>query len=134
VIRRGNFTPRHTDNSDELSDEESQASDKFHCTSATTDTKKVHLCNESYLSSCLFHCAPSVANNLQMQQGSSKIEMTLNYKSQPKVIILNGYWNLNTNKVKLLSVKSQSVKSSGSKLFSSRNYCPEKEVIQLVQT
>jgi hypothetical protein len=28
----------------------SQASDNFHCTSATTDTKKVRLYNESYLS------------------------------------------------------------------------------------
>jgi hypothetical protein len=38
------------DNSDEVSDEESQASNKFHSTSATTDTKKVCLYNESYLS------------------------------------------------------------------------------------
>jgi hypothetical protein len=40
AIKNGDFNPRHTDNSDEVSDEESQASDKFHCTSATTDTKK----------------------------------------------------------------------------------------------
>jgi hypothetical protein len=39
VIKEGDFSHRHTDNSDEVSDEESQASDKFHCTSATTDTK-----------------------------------------------------------------------------------------------
>jgi hypothetical protein len=62
VIKGGDFSPRHTDNSDRVSDEESQASDKFHCASATTDTKKAHLCNESYLSSCLFHCASSVAS------------------------------------------------------------------------
>jgi hypothetical protein len=45
VIKEGDFSPRHTDNS-----EESEASDKFHCTSASTDTKKVRLYNESYLS------------------------------------------------------------------------------------
>jgi hypothetical protein len=39
VIKKGDFIPRHTDNSGEVSVEESQASDKFHCTSATTDTK-----------------------------------------------------------------------------------------------
>jgi hypothetical protein len=50
LIKEGNFSPRHTDNSDEFRDEESQASDKFHCTSATTDTKKVCLYSESYLS------------------------------------------------------------------------------------
>jgi hypothetical protein len=40
VIKEGNFSPRHTENSDEVRDEESQASDKFHCISATADTKK----------------------------------------------------------------------------------------------
>jgi hypothetical protein len=43
VIKEENFIPRHMDNSDEVSDDESQASDKFQCTSATTD-------NESYYS------------------------------------------------------------------------------------
>jgi hypothetical protein len=47
VIKEGDFSPRHTNNSDEVSDEESQASDKFHCTSATTDTRKALLYNES---------------------------------------------------------------------------------------
>jgi hypothetical protein len=50
VIKDGDFSPRRTDNSDEIIDEESQASDKFHCTGATTDTKKFRLYNESYLS------------------------------------------------------------------------------------
>jgi heterogeneous nuclear ribonucleoprotein F/H len=48
--KRGDFSPRHMDNSDDISDEESQASVKFHCTSATTDTKKACLYNKSYLS------------------------------------------------------------------------------------
>jgi hypothetical protein len=38
-INEGNFSPRHIDNSDEVSDEEPQASDKFCCTSATTGKK-----------------------------------------------------------------------------------------------
>jgi hypothetical protein len=38
------------DNSYEVNDEESQASEKFHCISAISDTKKVRLYNESYLS------------------------------------------------------------------------------------
>jgi hypothetical protein len=46
------FTPRHTDDSDEVSDEELSASVKFHCTSATTDTKRSHLYNESYILMC----------------------------------------------------------------------------------
>jgi hypothetical protein len=46
----GDICPWHTDNSDEVSDEESQASDKFYCISATTGTKKDHLYNESHLS------------------------------------------------------------------------------------
>jgi hypothetical protein len=50
VIKEGNFSPRHMNNSVEVSDKESQASDNFHCTSATIDTKKAHLYNESYLS------------------------------------------------------------------------------------
>jgi hypothetical protein len=52
VIKEGDFSPKHADNSDEVNDEESQASDKFHCTSATNDTQKVRLYNESYLSMC----------------------------------------------------------------------------------
>jgi hypothetical protein len=50
VIKEGDLRPIHTDISDEVSDEESQTSGKFHCTSATTDTKKGRLYNESYLS------------------------------------------------------------------------------------
>jgi hypothetical protein len=41
---------RHVNNSDQVIFEESQAYDKFHCTGATVDTKKVHLYNESYIS------------------------------------------------------------------------------------
>jgi hypothetical protein len=40
VIKEEDFSPRHMDNSDQVIDEESQASDKYHCTSATADTKK----------------------------------------------------------------------------------------------
>jgi hypothetical protein len=50
VIKERGCSPRHMDNSDEVSNEEAQASDKFHCTSATTDTKIIRLYNESYLS------------------------------------------------------------------------------------
>jgi hypothetical protein len=50
MIKEGDFSTRHTNNSVEVSDENSQASDKLHCTSATIDTKKAHLYNESYLS------------------------------------------------------------------------------------
>jgi hypothetical protein len=50
VIKEGDFSLRHMHNSDEVTDEESQASDKFHCTSATTDTIKALLYNESYIS------------------------------------------------------------------------------------
>jgi hypothetical protein len=39
TIEEGDFSPRHMDNTDELSDEYLEASDKFHCTSSTTDTK-----------------------------------------------------------------------------------------------
>jgi hypothetical protein len=40
VIKVGDFSPMHTDNSDEVSGEESQVSEKFHCTSARADTRK----------------------------------------------------------------------------------------------
>jgi hypothetical protein len=50
VMKEGAFSPRHRENSDEVSDEESKASDKFHCTGATTNTTKVRVYNESYLS------------------------------------------------------------------------------------
>jgi hypothetical protein len=39
-ITEEDFSPRHTDNSDEVSDKELQASDKLHCTSAKMETKK----------------------------------------------------------------------------------------------
>jgi hypothetical protein len=78
VIKEGDFSPSHADNSVEVSDEESQASDKFHCTSATTDTQKksVSTMKATYqwvlhglvIQFVLFHCALSVANDLQMQQ------------------------------------------------------------------
>jgi hypothetical protein len=38
VIKDVDFSPSHTDNSDEFSDEDSQATIKSHYTSATTDT------------------------------------------------------------------------------------------------
>jgi hypothetical protein len=40
VIKGEDFSPSHTDNSDKVGDEESQFSDKFRCTTATTDRKK----------------------------------------------------------------------------------------------
>jgi hypothetical protein len=49
-IKEGDFSPRHTDNSDGVSNEESQGYEKCHCTSATMDTEKVNLYNESFLS------------------------------------------------------------------------------------
>lgn len=52
MIKEGDFSPKHTNSSNEVSDEESEASDKFHCNSATVDTKKVHLYDESSLSMC----------------------------------------------------------------------------------
>jgi hypothetical protein len=83
VIKEGNFSPRHTDNSDEVSDEESEASDQFHCTSATTDTKKVQLYDESYLSMDFTWTGDSSCPIL-LCLGSCKIEMTIKYKSQPR--------------------------------------------------
>jgi hypothetical protein len=43
VIKEGGFSPRHTDNSDQVSDAESWASEKFHYTNVKTNTKKVSL-------------------------------------------------------------------------------------------
>jgi hypothetical protein len=76
VIKEGDFSPRHMNNSDEDSDEESQASDKFHCTSATTDTKKVHFYNESYLliQVVLFLCASTVANGTNAAMAPAKLK------------------------------------------------------------
>jgi hypothetical protein len=54
VIKEGDFGLRNTDNSYEVCDEESQASDKFQCTSETKYTKKVRLYNESYLINGLY--------------------------------------------------------------------------------
>jgi hypothetical protein len=39
-----------SDNSEEVSNEESRSSDRFHCTSSTTNTKEISPDNESYLS------------------------------------------------------------------------------------
>jgi hypothetical protein len=47
VIKEGDLGPGHMDNSDEVSDEESQASEEFHCTSAITNSRKGRLYNES---------------------------------------------------------------------------------------
>jgi hypothetical protein len=48
--KSGDCCSRHTYKSDEVSGKESQASDKFHCTSASTDTKRAPLYSESYSS------------------------------------------------------------------------------------
>jgi hypothetical protein len=51
VVKEGDFDSRHTNNSDSAGDE-SQASNKFHCTSATTDTIKLNLTkNNSHMTS-----------------------------------------------------------------------------------
>jgi hypothetical protein len=50
VMNEEDFSPKHMNNSDEVSDEASQASDEFHSTCVTMNTKKVCLYNESYLS------------------------------------------------------------------------------------
>jgi hypothetical protein len=88
---KADFSPRHTDNSDEVSDEESQASDKFHCTSVKTDTeKKICLYNKSYLSvgftwtadaSCPVLCASSMAmiSNAAMASAKLKQNLTINH-------------------------------------------------------
>jgi heterogeneous nuclear ribonucleoprotein F/H len=77
VIKEWDFSPRHVDNSNEVSDEESQASDKFQCTSATMDTKRsIFIMKATYqwtlhvlvIQVVLFHCSSAVANDLQMQQ------------------------------------------------------------------
>jgi hypothetical protein len=75
--RGGDCSPKHTDNSDEVSDGESEASDKFHCNSATIDTKRsIFTMKAAYecalrtlvIQIVLFLCASSVANVSQMQQ------------------------------------------------------------------
>jgi hypothetical protein len=80
------------DNSDEVNEEESQASDKFHCPGATTDTKKVHLYNVSYLSmgftwtgdsSCPIPLCLVCGKRLTNAALAPETETTLNYKSQP---------------------------------------------------
>jgi hypothetical protein len=48
VIKKGDFSPGQRDNSGEVNDEESQSSDKYHCTSITMDTRKVRLCKGLY--------------------------------------------------------------------------------------
>jgi hypothetical protein len=91
IFEEGDFSPRHTGNCDEVSDEESQASDKFHCTIATTNTKKARLYNESYLSmgftwtgdsGCpiplCFVCAKRLPNAV-MAPAKSKQHLTTNH-------------------------------------------------------
>jgi hypothetical protein len=77
VIKEGSFSRRHTDNSDDVSDEESKGPDKFLCTSETMDTKNIPFTMKAtyqwalhglVIQTVLFPCASSVANNLQMQQ------------------------------------------------------------------
>ena len=63
----------------ETSDDELQAHDQFHCISSSiTGRKKICRYDESCLSigftwikAVLFHCVSSVANDFQMQNGSS---------------------------------------------------------------
>jgi hypothetical protein len=68
VIKKGDFSPRYEDNSDEVSEEEQQASDKFHCTSVT-DAKngpslrrKLRI-NRLYMD-CRFKLSYSIATRL----------------------------------------------------------------------
>jgi hypothetical protein len=119
VIKERDFSPRHMDNSDDVSDEESQAFDKFHCTSATTDTRKVLLYNESYLSmgftwagdsSCPI---PQWQTTYKVSNGSNKTEMTLTINHSHMTSKSADYfkWLLGSkkNRSKLLLLKSQSV-------------------------
>jgi uncharacterized membrane protein YjfL (UPF0719 family) len=58
--KKGNLSPRHTDSCDEVSDKESQASDRFHCTSITVDKKVLFLqwaLHGLVIQVFLFHCA-----------------------------------------------------------------------------
>jgi hypothetical protein len=112
-INEGDFSSRHMDNSDEDSDDESQASDKFHCTSATMDTTKVCLYNESYLSmsftragdlsdlSCslpLCLICGKLLISAAMAPAKLKQHLTTNHShmTSKSADYLNGYWNLKT--------------------------------------
>jgi hypothetical protein len=75
-MKEGDFSHRYMDNSDEVIDEKSQASDKFHCTRARADTKRsVFTIKATYqwalhglvIQVLLFHCASYVAIDLNMQ-------------------------------------------------------------------
>jgi hypothetical protein len=118
LINEGDFSPRHMDNYDELSDEGSHASGKFHCTSAKLDTTKVCLYSESYLSmgftrtgdsSCYFPlcliCGKRLIN-AAMAPAKLKRHLTKNHShmTSKSADYLNDYWNLKTKRVKLLLV------------------------------
>jgi hypothetical protein len=45
----GNFSHGHTEISNEVSDEEPQTFDKYHCISVMIDIKNISLCSESFL-------------------------------------------------------------------------------------
>jgi hypothetical protein len=92
--KKGVICPRHTDNSDEVSDEESQTSDKFQCTSEKQakngPSSKWKLIIDGFhtdrtvIQVVLFDYASYVAKDLQMQQWLSKMETIPNYRSQPR--------------------------------------------------
>jgi hypothetical protein len=76
VMKEGDFSPRYMNNSDEVSYEKSQASDKFHCTGATAGTNMFFFTIKAtyqwslhglVIQILLFHCDSSVANDLKMQ-------------------------------------------------------------------
>jgi hypothetical protein len=76
-MKEGDFSAMHRDSFDEVSDEESQASDKLLCTSKTTKQERsvftMKAINQWALQGMviqfgLLHCASSVANDLQIQQ------------------------------------------------------------------
>jgi hypothetical protein len=86
VIKEADFSRGHTDNSDEVGGEKSRTSNKFHCNNATTDTKKVHLYKESYLSMGFTWSGDSscpIPFSLVCGNGSSKFKTILNDKSHP---------------------------------------------------
>jgi hypothetical protein len=115
MIEDGHFNPRHRDNSGEVSDEESQARDKFRCISATTDIKNISLYNESYLSirftwsgdsscplSLCFVCGRQLTN-AAMAPAKLRRHLTINHSHMTSTgaDYFKCYWNLKTNRVKI---------------------------------
>jgi hypothetical protein len=61
-MKEEDFIPRHADNSNEVSDEESHDSDKFYWISTATDIKNLRLYNKSYISISFLYFKYIVSN------------------------------------------------------------------------